>query len=226
MASPAGGDPDDPINPDGGDTTPILNDDTFNTSVNVALSISPLTNDDYIPPGAIGSFTQPTNGSVDRDQSGLFYTPKADFCGTDTFNYTIFDSTTTYSATATVTINVACPPSTSPTSAPTASPTKSLLPATVDTILTAAPTASPTKSPLPASADPILIDDEAMTEENVAVAIPVLDNDPFIPLSKFLPIAYLCLSLSATVLPSPGKKSNSNLIATKTLAAAAPTLCL
>lgn len=38
----------------------------------------------------------------------VIYTPDEDFCGTDSFTYTISDSSSAY--VATVTVNVACPP--------------------------------------------------------------------------------------------------------------------
>lgn len=55
-----------------------------------------------------GSFTKPKNGSVTiLNGDDVLYTPNLDFCGTDSFTYTIKDSYSNED-TATVTIDVSC----------------------------------------------------------------------------------------------------------------------
>ena len=54
----------------------------------------------------VGSFTEPANGILDTEDDDMMYTPNSDFCGVDTFTYTL--SNGSGSDTATVTINVVC----------------------------------------------------------------------------------------------------------------------
>jgi hypothetical protein len=68
----------------------------------------PATENDYIPVNSTGQFDQPSHGVVSIGVDGVEYTPTADFCGLDVFNYTITDSTGMYSDTATVTVEVTC----------------------------------------------------------------------------------------------------------------------
>ena len=54
--------------------------------------------------------TQPSNGESTPQANGVMYTPNPDFCGTDSFTYTVADPYGTEgSDTATVLINVLCP---------------------------------------------------------------------------------------------------------------------
>jgi VCBS repeat-containing protein len=58
-------------------------------------------------PLSVISNTPPSNGTVTQNPDGSFtYTPNPDFCGTDSFTYTVSDGQAT--DTATVTITVAC----------------------------------------------------------------------------------------------------------------------
>jgi hypothetical protein len=89
-------------------SAPVAKNDTATTNKGVPVTIAVLANDTD-PDGdllSVKSFSQPANGSVSVNASGVFtYTPKAGFAGTDTFTYVVSDGTTT-SNTATVTIQV------------------------------------------------------------------------------------------------------------------------
>jgi hypothetical protein len=54
------------------------------------------------------SITQSTNGTCSIALSDVIYTPDNDFCGTDSFTYSISDFSGDY--VAAVTVNVVCPP--------------------------------------------------------------------------------------------------------------------
>ena len=59
--------------------------------------------------------TQPSNGKSTPQANGVMYTPNPDFCGTDSFTYTVADPYGTEgSDTATVLINVLCEETTDP----------------------------------------------------------------------------------------------------------------
>lgn len=89
----------------------------------------------------------------------ILYTPDADFCGTDSFTYTVIDSSGEHSDTATVTVNVVCP--------------EAIIDGKVET--------------MEFDPDvPILSDDEAQTEVDTAILIPVLENDANVPPSESL----------------------------------------
>jgi len=139
--------------------SPILSDDMVETPQNVPVLISPLENDDYIPPDAGASLTQPTYGECTAQGRDAIYTPDKDFCGMDHFTYTITDSNGDYSATAMVTINVICD----------------------DPIIEEQIEEVPTPDNEQPIEQPILNDDVAETGANTAVSIPVLDNDDYVP---------------------------------------------
>ncbi len=69
-------------------------DDSGTTNQNESLTINVL-DDDTDPDNhtlTIGSFTQPSNGTVTQNNDNTFtYTPNQDYIGEDTFNYTISD---------------------------------------------------------------------------------------------------------------------------------------
>ncbi|MGV6846616.1 MAG: Ig-like domain-containing protein, partial [Lutibacter sp.] len=75
-------------------TVPVLDNDGFNSSSNVAVT----------------STTSPSNGTVEINSDGMVtYTPNPDFNGTDSFDYTVTVTNTdgsTSTETATVTVNV------------------------------------------------------------------------------------------------------------------------
>ncbi|GIX49563.1 MAG: hypothetical protein KatS3mg131_3774 [Candidatus Tectimicrobiota bacterium] len=73
---------------------PTAVNDTATTAEDTAVTVAVLANDSD-PDGdalSVMSFTQPANGVVTHDGSGvLTYTPKANFHGTDSFTYTVTD---------------------------------------------------------------------------------------------------------------------------------------
>ena len=83
------------------------NDDFVTTTEGVPVNI-PVIDNDYLPVNATGKFYQPLHGEVDVGIDGVVYTPDADFCGVDTFTYTITDAAATHSDSATVTVEVTC----------------------------------------------------------------------------------------------------------------------
>lgn len=56
--------------------------------------------------GVDGYFRNPSFGEIERGANELVYTPNDDFCGVDTFTYTL--SKEGFSSTATVTVDVIC----------------------------------------------------------------------------------------------------------------------
>jgi predicted extracellular nuclease len=95
------------------DGSPVANDDVFALVEDAAQAFYPVLDNDTPDPEeggppaatiAIIDFTNPANGSVSlTPPGGLAYTPDANFCGTDTFQYTVEGGDT-----ATVTMNVSC----------------------------------------------------------------------------------------------------------------------
>jgi gliding motility-associated-like protein len=89
---------------------PIAIDDTFNTNEDTTLSDTVAGNDSD-PDGDVLSFsvtTNTTNGTLTMNADGTFvYTPNANWCGTDSFTYTVTDAAG-ITATANVTITVNC----------------------------------------------------------------------------------------------------------------------
>ncbi|MCK5828267.1 tandem-95 repeat protein, partial [Candidatus Bipolaricaulota bacterium] len=72
---------------------PIVQDDSASTDEETAVTISVLMNDND-PDGdslSVQSATQPSNGSVVNNGTGVTYTPNIDFNGIDSFTYTISD---------------------------------------------------------------------------------------------------------------------------------------
>jgi len=92
---------------------PVAVDDTYSTSEDTSLIISApgVLNNDTDPNGdtlTVTSNTNPSHGTVTQNSDGsLTYTPNANFCGVDSYTYTISDGHGG-TDTATVTINVAC----------------------------------------------------------------------------------------------------------------------
>uniref|UniRef100_UPI0026259C0D DUF7507 domain-containing protein n=2 Tax=uncultured Dokdonia sp. TaxID=575653 RepID=UPI0026259C0D len=89
-------------------------DDMATTDEDTPVNIDVLDNDDFDPNSdvEVTDVTDPANGTVTINPDGTVdYTPDPDFCGTDTFDYTVTitnaDGSTT-TETATVTIEVAC----------------------------------------------------------------------------------------------------------------------
>lgn len=97
-------------------TRPTAVDDAYETTAGVVLDVPAdgvLANDLANNLGELTADLEdgPSNGTVELDPSGAFtYTPDADFAGTDTFTYTVLASARR-SNVATVTIDVAEPPS-------------------------------------------------------------------------------------------------------------------
>jgi hypothetical protein len=54
------------------------------------------------------TWTQPTNGVVTQTGTSLNYAPTLNYCGADSFTYTIRDQNNAVSNTGTVTITVSC----------------------------------------------------------------------------------------------------------------------
>jgi len=84
-------------------TAPNAVNDTATVAEDQSVIINVLAND--TPAGVtIQSVTAPSNGTAVIASGAIVYTPKPNFHGTDTFNYTITDGTATDSATVTVTV--------------------------------------------------------------------------------------------------------------------------
>jgi hypothetical protein len=92
---------------------PVAIDDNYTTIEDNPLTITApgVLGNDTDPDGnplTVVSNTQPSNGTVTQNADGSFtYTPNPDFCGVDSFTYTISDGHGG-TATATVTLGVAC----------------------------------------------------------------------------------------------------------------------
>jgi len=91
---------------------PVATDDTYTTAEDTALNATVLTgvvaNDTDIDGDVLKAsvLNGPTNGTLTLNGDGSFtYTPDADFNGSDSFTYHVFDGTT-FSNTATVTLTV------------------------------------------------------------------------------------------------------------------------
>lgn len=123
-----------------------------------------------------GGFTNPKHGQiVQPTEDGLIYMPAADFCGEDSFSYTVTKGE--LSDTAVVTVNILCAPTAKPTAAVTAAPSTSL--ATIEEV-------TPSLK---------LEDDYAEGNMDEALSIPILAND-IIPESEWLSINSLFLMRS------------------------------
>ncbi|WP_299686107.1 Ig-like domain-containing protein, partial [uncultured Dokdonia sp.] len=67
-------------------------DDTASTDEDTPVNIDVLDNDDFDPTSdvEVTDVTNPANGTVTINADGTVdYTPDPDFCGTDTFDYTV-----------------------------------------------------------------------------------------------------------------------------------------
>ncbi|MEA5451518.1 Ig-like domain-containing protein [Leptolyngbya sp. CCNP1308] len=93
---------------------PVATNDTATTDEDTAVTINVLANDTDPDgnPRSLTSFTNPTNGTVTRDDNGtptnltddqLIYTPNANYNGSDSFTYSISDGN---GGTATATVNL------------------------------------------------------------------------------------------------------------------------
>lgn len=93
--------------------SPMAMDDSYNTSEDTPITIPApgVLSNDFDPDGdslTVDSYNQPVNGKVTQNPDGSFtYTPNANFCGTDSFTYTVSDGKGGTN-TATVNMNVAC----------------------------------------------------------------------------------------------------------------------
>ncbi|KAL9181967.1 hypothetical protein ACHAXT_012310 [Thalassiosira profunda] len=130
---------------------PVANDDFATTNQGTSVVLLLLDND-IVPEGATGSFTDPANGSLGADGADLTYTPSPDFCGQDMFAYTL--SAGDLSDSATVTVDVVCDSGATSTTGPTDG-----------------------GSTPPAIVELSVEDDFAVGNMNEALSIPVLDND-------------------------------------------------
>ncbi|AWI24425.1 hypothetical protein HYN49_00135 [Flavobacterium pallidum] len=99
---------------------PVALDDAATTNEDTPVVIAVLTNDDFGPDGPSNTpivvATQPANGTATVNDGGtpndptddtITYTPNANYCGADSFTYTIADANGD-TATATVTVDVIC----------------------------------------------------------------------------------------------------------------------
>ncbi|TLM78480.1 MAG: tandem-95 repeat protein [Actinobacteria bacterium] len=86
---------------------PVASDDSTSTLEDAVKAIAALANDTDVDGDTltVGSFTQPAHGVVASTTSGFDYTPTADWNGTDSFTYRVWDGAA-LSAPATVTIVV------------------------------------------------------------------------------------------------------------------------
>ena len=77
-------------------TSPISNNDTVNTTINIPISINVQLNDIDIEDGRlttiIDSTNLPMNGVVSLDGNNIIYTPTVGFNGMDQFNYIVCDN--------------------------------------------------------------------------------------------------------------------------------------
>jgi hypothetical protein len=92
---------------------PEAYDDEASTDKCKAVTINVLANDVNAGPSSICGFSQPAHGSVAKNGDGTFtYTPDCDYCGEDSFTYTLCGGASCGDAsdTATVYIEVACCP--------------------------------------------------------------------------------------------------------------------
>ena len=90
---------------------PVALDDATTATEDTPLVINPidlLGNDSDVDGDSlnISGFTQPSNGTLTYENGTFTYSPKANFCGSDSFTYTISDGE--LSAIAAVTIEVVC----------------------------------------------------------------------------------------------------------------------
>ena len=106
-----------------------LVDDVATTLANVPVTVDALSNDSGYNLSLTG-VSAPSNGTAIIDGNSVSYTPSADFVGTDGFQYTVTDGTST-SATANVTVTVNAPP---PTAGDDAAATIAATPVTIEVL--------------------------------------------------------------------------------------------
>jgi large repetitive protein len=90
---------------------PIAVADSFTVAEDASLTTTPLGNDTDPDVGDIRSlvaFSQGSSGSVVASGNLLTYTPVANFCGIDTFSYSVSDLSGSLSNTGIVTMTVTC----------------------------------------------------------------------------------------------------------------------
>nr|VFK51204.1 MAG: Prenyltransferase-like [Candidatus Kentron sp. TUN]VFK57469.1 MAG: Prenyltransferase-like [Candidatus Kentron sp. TUN] len=82
-------------------------DDSAGTEEDLAVSIAVLSNDIHVEGTGLTvvHVTQPTNGAASFTPASVFYTPSADYNGTDNFTYTATDGNASVTATVTVTVS-------------------------------------------------------------------------------------------------------------------------
>ena len=87
---------------------PVANPDTATTAVNNPVVINVKANDTDVEGSALSTVlvTNPANGTVALNAGNYTYTPRANFTGTDTFTYRVWDGAAN-SAPTTVTVTVA-----------------------------------------------------------------------------------------------------------------------
>ncbi len=88
---------------------PVASSDVAATLEDAAVSVPVLANDSDADGDtlSIAGVTQPANGTAANGGSAVSYTPRAHFCGVDTFGYTVSDGSGG-TATASVTVTVDC----------------------------------------------------------------------------------------------------------------------
>lgn len=98
-----------------GPTAPVAVDDSTTTAINLAVTIDVLSNDTDINRNLDPTTTVATDGSngttsVNATTGAVTYTPAFGWTGTDTFTYTVRDTGTLVSNSATVTVTVSAAP--------------------------------------------------------------------------------------------------------------------
>ena len=87
---------------------PVAQPDTASVPFNTATTINVTSNDTGSPFSSVQVTQNPTHGTVQVSGLNIIYTPTSGYTGSDTFNYTVTNSTST-SSPAAVTLNVAQP---------------------------------------------------------------------------------------------------------------------
>ena len=88
--------------------SPMAVTDNSNVAKNIPLIINVMANDFDVDGNTISvsTFTQGANGLVEVNGSSLKYTPNAEYLGSDSFTYTITDSTLTSTATVNISVSL------------------------------------------------------------------------------------------------------------------------
>lgn len=146
---------------------------------------------------------QPNHGLTMISETGILFIPNTDYCGIDTFTYTIIDASGAALCTATATITVICKgdgETPAPTMAPiTMAPTDEvILHGTDDEISTPPPTNMPVDAPIiPDGVDiqrPVANDDFYTTNQDESIEIGILYNDTVI-IGKYMQRALLTCAI-------------------------------